>query len=96
MLHLSPVRTNSRWYVFCLINQQVSNSASLPSLNKGLSKGSSLIAAWFASSNTGTSYWDLYSDITDDKNCQKLFNKNCEGFHEDEIRVTTEYVHNEL
>ncbi|XP_076253378.1 uncharacterized protein LOC143191835 isoform X2 [Rhynchophorus ferrugineus] len=83
-------------YVFCLINQQVSNSGSLPSLNKGLSKGSSLIAAWFASSNTGTSYWDLYSDITDDKNCQKLFNKNCEGFHEDEIRVTTEYVHNEL
>ncbi|XP_030749746.1 uncharacterized protein LOC115877644 [Sitophilus oryzae] len=84
-------------YVLCLINQNnLLNSGSLPELNKGLTKGSSLIAAWFISSRTGTSYWDLYSDVTQDQNCQNLHNKNCDGFHEEEIKVTTEYIHTEL
>ncbi|XP_072398895.1 uncharacterized protein [Diabrotica undecimpunctata] len=84
-------------YVLCLVNEESKNDAeTLPGLKKLLYKGASLVGGWFLSSNTGTSFWTLYTDITDSKDCKKLYSPECDGFHVEELKVTTEYVHNEL
>ncbi|XP_028127925.1 uncharacterized protein LOC114324318 isoform X2 [Diabrotica virgifera virgifera] len=84
-------------YVLCLVNEESKNDAeTLPGLKKLLYKGASLVGGWFLSSNTGTSFWTLYADITDSKDCKKLYSAECDGFHIEELKVTTEYVHNEL
>ncbi|XP_050304332.1 uncharacterized protein LOC126741905 isoform X3 [Anthonomus grandis grandis] len=84
-------------YVFCLINQDESNEdASLPNVRKALYKGFSLIAGWFLSSHTGTSYWDLYGVLMEDDSCKTYYNDSCKGFYHEEVKATTEYVHVEL
>ncbi|CAG9841056.1 unnamed protein product [Diabrotica balteata] len=84
-------------YVLCLVNEESKNDAeTLPGLKKLLYKGASLVGGWFLSSNTGTSFWTLYTDITNSKDCKKLYSPECDGFHVEELKVTTEYVHNEL
>jgi len=84
-------------YVLCLVNEESQNELeSLPGLKKLLHKGSSLLAGWFLSSRTGTPFWTLYTDITENINCKKLYSSECESFHVEELRVTTEYVHSEL
>ncbi|KAG5866133.1 hypothetical protein JTB14_007143 [Gonioctena quinquepunctata] len=84
-------------YVLCLVNRGNRNEGeSIPGLKKLLSQMSSLLAGWFLSSETGTSYWTLYTDIVGEMDCQSLYSDKCNDFHVEEMRVTTEYVHNEL
>ncbi|KAJ8960056.1 hypothetical protein NQ318_009497 [Aromia moschata] len=84
-------------YVLCIVNEKNPNEVdSLPRLKRLLYKGSSLVAAWFLSDETGMSFWPLYRDMVDNKDCKALYNDKCHDFHVEEIKVTTEYVHNEL
>lgn len=84
-------------YVLCLVNEEnINEQESLPGLKKLLYKGVSLLASWFLSSETGTPFWTLYSDITDNTSCKALYSEKCHDFHVEEIKVTTEYVHSEL
>ncbi|XP_066248113.1 uncharacterized protein [Euwallacea similis] len=85
-------------YLFCLLNQEApsSDAGSLPGLKKVLYKGYSLVAAWFLRVDTGSSYWDLYEVITEQRNCQDYYKNSCDGFYHEEVKATTEYVHNEL
>ncbi|CAG9821983.1 unnamed protein product [Phaedon cochleariae] len=84
-------------YVLCLVNEDNQNEVkSLPGLKNLLYKGSSLLAAWFLSEETKTAFWTYYTDIMDETNCKALYNEKCNDFHVEELRVTTEYVHNEL
>ncbi|CAG9859340.1 unnamed protein product [Phyllotreta striolata] len=85
-------------YVLCLVNHESENPAgeSLPGLKKGLYRASSLAAGWFLSGETGVPFWTLYVDITNKADCKKLYFEECNEFHVEELRVTTEYVHNEL
>lgn len=81
----------------CLVNQdEPDDSSSLPGLKKLLSKTTSTILSWFLSTKTGTPYWTLYNIIAENTNCPALYKDSCNDFHIDELRVTTEYVHNEL
>nr|CAI5825182.1 unnamed protein product [Callosobruchus analis] len=88
-------------YVMCLVNEKNQNEKedTLPSLKKLLYRGSSLVAAWFLTSVSDTPYWTLYTDITttsEESNCKTLYSERCDGFHTEEMKVTTEYIHNEL
>lgn len=57
-------------YVLCLINQEDQNEVvSLPGLKTALSKSSSIVVSWFLSGKTGSSFWSLYSNIMDEKDC---------------------------
>lgn len=59
-------------YVMCLINQEEQNrDISLPSVKILLSKTGSLVASWFLTYHTNSSYWSLYRAITEsDSKCQ--------------------------
>ncbi|CAH0554477.1 unnamed protein product [Brassicogethes aeneus] len=83
-------------YVFCLVNEHNPNEASLPELKKMLYKGSSLVASWFVSGESNTPFWSLYEVVTGSNRCKDYYSEKCEDFHVEEIKVTTEYVHNEL
>ncbi|XP_066155899.1 uncharacterized protein [Euwallacea fornicatus] len=85
-------------YLFCVLNQETpsSDTGSLPGLKKLLYKGYSLVAAWFLRVDTTSSYWDLYEVITEQRNCQDYYKESCDGFYHEEVKATTEYVHNEL
>lgn len=62
-------------YVLCLVNEVNPNEQlSLPGLKEILSKGSSLLASWFLSEHTGTPFWTLYTDITEDVRCKVSLN----------------------
>lgn len=57
-------------YVMCLINQEDQNEVqSLPGLKKALTKAGSVYVSWFLSGKTGTSFWTLYSNAMDEKDC---------------------------
>lgn len=82
-------------YVMCFVNKR--DDAKLSSgLKPGVTKLSSLIASWFLSSNTGTSFWDLYMAATEDHNCHVKYPVDCNDFHAEDIKATTEYAHSEL
>ncbi|CAG9759709.1 unnamed protein product [Ceutorhynchus assimilis] len=85
-------------YIFCLINEKEAPNepGTLPTMKKALYKGTSLVATWFLTSHTKTSYWDLYEVIVNTNNCNLYYNDLCNGFYHEEIKATTEYVHNEL
>ncbi|KAJ8982721.1 hypothetical protein NQ317_019512 [Molorchus minor] len=84
-------------YVLCLVNEESENEGeNLPALKKLLYKGSSLAAAWFLADETGMSFWTYYEDVMDNHDCKVHYSEKCHDFHLEEIRVTTEYVHNEL
>ncbi|RZB73453.1 uncharacterized protein BDFB_004767 [Asbolus verrucosus] len=84
-------------YVMCLVNQDPQDEKlSLPGLKPLLSRSASLILSWSLSSQTGTPFWTFYRLIMERGNCQEFFLDACNDFHAEEIKVTTEYVHNEL
>ncbi|XP_062122644.1 uncharacterized protein LOC133836271 [Drosophila sulfurigaster albostrigata] len=56
----------------------------------------SMGAAIFISTETGTPFWTLFGVINAPYNCEAKYPVDCNGFHEGEAKVTTEYVHNEL
>ncbi|KAK4875066.1 hypothetical protein RN001_011488 [Aquatica leii] len=84
-------------YVMCLVNQEIPDeSANLPKIKWFLYKASSLVAGWSLSNSADTSFWTLYANVMDNKNCEDVFHKSCEDFHAEEVRVKKEYVHSEL
>nr|XP_022902456.1 uncharacterized protein LOC111415147 [Onthophagus taurus] len=84
-------------YVMCLVNKELpDDDPQLPGLKQALSKGASLLSSWFLSAKTGTSFWSFYHVILEENNCEARYLDDCHGFHVEEIKVTTEYVHNEL
>lgn len=84
-------------YVLCELNSHdKTEDLGLAGFKSGVTKFGSMAAAWFISSETGTPFWTLFGAINDPYKCQKKHPVDCSGFHEGEIKVTTEYVHNEL
>ncbi|XP_052858960.1 uncharacterized protein LOC128266458 [Drosophila gunungcola] len=77
-----------------------STSSSASSLIAGVSpkivKIGSMGAAIFISTETGTPFWTLFGVINAPYNCEAKYPVDCNGFHEGEAKVTTEYIHNEL
>ncbi|TDG51396.1 hypothetical protein AWZ03_002191 [Drosophila navojoa] len=98
-------------YVLCELNaaaleqqQQQESKKSTKTTAGGLIAGvspkivkiGSMGAAIFISTETGTPFWTLFGVINAPYNCEAKYPVDCNGFHEGEAKVTTEYVHNEL
>lgn len=83
-------------YLVCSINRKGQYPDSKTGLKPGVTKLSSLIASWFLSSQTKTPFWKLYNAATEDHNCSTKYSANCQEFHEEDLKATTEYFHNEL
>ncbi|KAK7864106.1 hypothetical protein R5R35_002748 [Gryllus longicercus] len=81
-------------YVICFVNTKDDKLST--GLKPGVTKLSSLIASWFLSGNTGSSFWDLYYAATEDQNCIAKYPAECSEFHAEDIKATTEYAHSEL
>ncbi|KAH8383818.1 hypothetical protein KR009_010652 [Drosophila setifemur] len=81
-------------------NQKRQTTTSASSLIAGVSpkivKIGSMGAAIFISTETGTPFWTLFGVINAPFNCEAKYPVDCNGFHEGEAKVTTEYIHNEL
>lgn len=81
-------------YLLCELNRPVHHGEYV--VRPGITKASSLVSAWFLSGHTGTAFWKLYNAAVENYDCPTHFPVDCSGFHEEDIRVTTEYAHNEL
>ncbi|XP_014290021.1 uncharacterized protein [Halyomorpha halys] len=81
-------------YLLCELNRPHYKNGYL--VRPGITKASSMVAAWFLSGHTGTPFWKLYNSAVEEYDCQKKYPVDCSGFHEEDIRVTTEYYHSEL
>jgi hypothetical protein len=84
-------------YVLCEINSHDSNEKLvLGKFKSGVLKFGSYAAAWFISEKTNTPFWSLFASVNDPYNCQKKYPIDCQRFNENELKVTTDYVHTEL
>ncbi|XP_077288320.1 uncharacterized protein LOC143912805 [Arctopsyche grandis] len=84
-------------HVLCVINTHDPNEKlGLPGFKAGLTKLSSFVASAVLSYEGGHGFWDLYTAIQDDSNCRAKYPAVCDEFHDEELKVTTEYYHNEL
>ncbi|CAH0390758.1 unnamed protein product [Bemisia tabaci] len=83
-------------YLICAINRVEPGSEGFAGLKPGVTKITSLMASWFLSGRTGTPFWKFYNAATEDHNCQARYPAECKGFHEEDVRATTEYAHSEL
>lgn len=84
-------------YVLCEVNSHDPNETlGLAGFKAGITKFSSMAAAWFIGNETGTPFWTLFSIISDPYDCKRRYPVDCTGFHEGEAKVSTEYIHNEL
>jgi len=82
-------------YLLCELNRHAADKKYV--VRPIITKGASLVSAWFLSGNTGTSFWKLYSAATENYKCEEQFPSDCSEFHEEDIKRTTEYYqHNEL
>nr|BAN20626.1 conserved hypothetical protein [Riptortus pedestris] len=81
-------------YLLCELNRPSHHVGYV--VRPGITKAASLVSAWFLSGHTGTAFWKLYNAAVEDYECPVKFPVDCTGFHEEDIRVTTEYYHNEL
>ncbi|XP_034254965.1 uncharacterized protein LOC117653420 [Thrips palmi] len=84
-------------YVLCVVNQH-DQPGKGAGIKPGVTKLSSMVAAWFMSGNNETPFWKLYNAAVEDHNCSAKYHpkESCAEFHEEDIRATTEYSHNEL
>ncbi|XP_015127038.1 uncharacterized protein LOC107048401 [Diachasma alloeum] len=83
-------------HIFCVINQNVNDDSQEAAFRSALIKLSSYPAAWTLSTKTSINFWTLYGAIQEGEQCFEKFPVDCNDFHEEEIRVTTEAIHNEL
>lgn len=94
-------------YVLCVVNKQEPEGGSAAGsqgvlapagIKPGVTKLSSMVAAWFISGNNETPFWKLYNAAVEDHDCSSKYHpkESCAEFHEEDIRATTEYAHNEL
>ncbi|KAL9894687.1 uncharacterized protein ACN2A1_009195 isoform 1-T1 [Glossina fuscipes fuscipes] len=89
-------------YVLCQLNtpEQFTRDKKSNALISGVSskilKVGSIGAAFFISTETETPFWTLLNVINAAADCDIKYPVDCNGFHEGEAKVTTEYAHNEL
>lgn len=83
-------------YLICTINQHEPGYEGAAGLKPGVTKLASLTASWFLSGYTGTPFWKLYNAAVEEHKCQIKYPVDCSQFHEEDVRATTEYMHNEL
>ncbi|KAK9501226.1 hypothetical protein O3M35_011980 [Rhynocoris fuscipes] len=81
-------------YILCELNRPDTTQKYV--MRPVVTKIASIVSAWFLSGHTGSSFLSLYDAIVEDYNCQNEFPVDCVGFHEEDLRITTEYAHNEL
>ncbi|EDV49818.1 uncharacterized protein LOC6552415 [Drosophila erecta] len=77
-------------------NRPTSASSLIAGVSPKIVKIGSMGAAIFISTETGTPFWTLFGVINAPYNCEAKYPVDCNGFHEGEAKVTTEYIHNEL
>jgi len=83
-------------YVLCIANQSGEEEhLSLPGVKKFLSQSASLMASWYISGYANVPTNKL-NEIIMTGDCQSAYQPECQDFHIEELKVTTEYVHNEL
>ncbi|XP_067210027.1 uncharacterized protein [Linepithema humile] len=83
--------------ILCTINEKSQQDDSNESrVRSGLLKVASFPAAWGVSHKLGINFWSLYGAIMENDGCISKYPADCTAFHEEEIRVTTENIHNEL
>ncbi|XP_046383738.1 uncharacterized protein LOC124154202 [Ischnura elegans] len=96
-------------YTLCTINRQEEEEDGVSSAQRkrkqaprvGLkpivTKVTSLAAGWFLSNTRGTTFWDLYEAIMEDEHiCKVKYPGDCNEFHVEDLKATTEYAHVEL
>ncbi|XP_008548330.1 uncharacterized protein LOC103571808 isoform X2 [Microplitis demolitor] len=83
-------------HILCVINQKPSDENNRSVLRDSIIKVSSFPAAWAISTKTNVSFWTLYGAIRENEQCFDKYPADCNEFHEEEIRVTTEAIHIEL
>ncbi|XP_074106504.1 uncharacterized protein LOC141532178 isoform X1 [Cotesia typhae] len=83
-------------HILCVINQKQSDDNNKSVLRETIIKLSSFPAAWAISTKTNVSFWTLYGAIRENDQCFDKYPVDCNDFHEEEIRVTTEAIHSEL
>ncbi|XP_014230721.1 uncharacterized protein LOC106655049 [Trichogramma pretiosum] len=86
--------------ILCSINHRPAPvDGSKPALDEsirvGLTKVASFPAAWAISNKSNANFWSLYSSILETENCLVKYPADCTLFHEEEIRVTTEFPHSD-
>ncbi|GAB1860155.1 hypothetical protein CAJAP_01234 [Camponotus japonicus] len=83
--------------ILCTLNEKSQQEDTKESrLRSSLLKGASFPAAWAVSNKLGINFWSLYGAIMEEGDCINKYPANCTLFHEEEIRATTENIHNEL
>lgn len=86
-------------HILCTINNNNNNSeddGNNSQMRSQITKIASFPAAWAISNKASVNFWSLYGSIVENKNCAEKYPVDCSAFHEEELRVTTEYSHNEL
>ncbi|XP_053619664.1 uncharacterized protein LOC128680492 [Plodia interpunctella] len=81
-------------HLMCLVNKH--SEKDKKGFKAGLTKLSSLAACAALSFQNGGGFWDLYSAMRRDVNCEAAYPADCSAFHEHELKVTTEVYHSEL
>ncbi|XP_014487465.1 PREDICTED: uncharacterized protein LOC106751149 [Dinoponera quadriceps] len=85
--------------ILCTINEKSQQSDGRDNesrIRSVLLKMASFPAAWTVSNKSGINFWSLYGAIMENEGCIRKYPADCMAFHEEEIRVTTESIHNEL
>lgn len=83
-------------HILCTINKKNEDDSKSSQTRSQLTKFASFPAAWAISNKAGVNFWSLYGAIVENQNCVEKYPVDCSAFHEEELRVTTEYSHNEL
>lgn len=84
--------------ILCTINEksQLTDDSNESRVRAALLRVASFPAAWAVSNKLGINFWSLYGAIMENERCISKYPADCTAFHEEEIRVTTENIHNEL
>lgn len=83
--------------ILCTINEKNQLDDSKESrIRNTLLRAASFPAAWAVSNKLGINFWSLYGAIMEQEGCVNKFPADCTVFHEEEIKATTENIHNEL
>ncbi|XP_070170520.1 uncharacterized protein [Polyergus mexicanus] len=83
--------------ILCTINEKSQQDDNKESrLRSSLLMTASFPAAWAVSNKLGINFWSLYGAIMEREGCISKYPADCTVFHEEEIRATTENIHNEL
>ncbi|XP_029172296.1 uncharacterized protein LOC114941467 [Nylanderia fulva] len=83
--------------ILCTINEKNQLDDNKESqLRSILLRVASFPAAWAVSNKLDINFWSLYGAIMEQDGCINKFPADCTIFYEEEIKATTENIHNEL